>query len=127
MYRLLYSDTLSVLCPAPLQTYVVKLAKSSGVTGTDEGEKRLLLLESGVRFHTTKFSRDKSDTPSGFTLKLRKHIRTRRLEDVQQRGIDRVSGRPCVGGFSEWVTRYPALCWGIGRESSKHSVVGLTQ
>lgn len=35
--------------------------------------------------------RDKSVTPSGFTLKLRKHIRTRRLEDVRQLGIDRVT------------------------------------
>lgn len=34
--------------------------------------------------------RDKSNTPSGFTLKLRKHIRTRRLEDVRQLGYDRV-------------------------------------
>lgn len=36
------------------------------------------------------FFRDKSNTPSGFTLKLRKHIRTRRLEDVRQLGYDRV-------------------------------------
>lgn len=36
------------------------------------------------------FHRDKSNTPSGFTLKLRKHIRTRRLEDVRQLGYDRV-------------------------------------
>lgn len=35
--------------------------------------------------------RDKSTTPSGFTLKLRKHIRTRRLEDVRQLGYDRVT------------------------------------
>lgn len=35
-------------------------------------------------------NRDKSNTPSGFTLKLRKHIRTRRLEDVRQLGYDRV-------------------------------------
>lgn len=34
--------------------------------------------------------RDKKNTPSGFTLKLRKHIRTRRLEDVRQLGYDRV-------------------------------------
>jgi hypothetical protein len=34
--------------------------------------------------------RDKSDTPSNFTLKLRKHIRTRRLEDVRQLGVDRI-------------------------------------
>lgn len=34
--------------------------------------------------------KDKSDTPSNFTLKLRKHIRTRRLEDVRQLGVDRI-------------------------------------
>lgn len=36
------------------------------------------------------FLRDKSDSPSNFTLKLRKHLRTRRLEDVRQLGIDRM-------------------------------------
>ena len=36
------------------------------------------------------FRKDKSDTPSNFTLKLRKHVRTRRLEDVRQLGVDRV-------------------------------------
>ncbi|RVW71611.1 E3 ubiquitin-protein ligase UPL6 [Vitis vinifera] len=55
-----------------------------------ESEKVLLLMESGVRLHTTAYVRDKSMTPSGFTLKLRKHIRTRRLEDVRQLGYDRV-------------------------------------
>ncbi|GJP46211.1 hypothetical protein CLOM_g5521 [Closterium sp. NIES-68] len=72
------------------KTYVVKLARSSGVSESGESEKVLLLLESGMRFHTTNFARDKSVTPSGFTLKLRKHIRTRRLEDISQIGIDRV-------------------------------------
>ena len=33
---------------------------------------------------------DKPDAPSNFTLKLRKHLRTRRLEDVRQLGVDRV-------------------------------------
>lgn len=33
---------------------------------------------------------DRSDVPSNFTLKLRKHIRTRRLEAVRQLGVDRV-------------------------------------
>jgi hypothetical protein len=33
---------------------------------------------------------DKSDIPSNFTLKLRKHIRGRRLEAVRQLGVDRV-------------------------------------
>lgn len=63
---------------------------SSGVTESGESEKILLLMESGVRLHTTEYVRDKSTTPSGFTLKLRKHIRTRRLEDVRQLGYDRI-------------------------------------
>ncbi|GFZ09109.1 zinc knuckle (CCHC-type) family protein [Actinidia rufa] len=63
---------------------------SSGVTESGESEKVLLLMESGVRLHTTAYVRDKSNTPSGFTLKLRKHIRTRRLEDVRQLGYDRI-------------------------------------
>uniref|UniRef100_A0A0C3U817 NFACT RNA-binding domain-containing protein n=2 Tax=Geminigeraceae TaxID=589343 RepID=A0A0C3U817_GUITC len=54
------------------------------------GEKCLVLLESGIRFHTTEFMRDKSNMPSGFTLKLRKHIRMKRIEEVKQLGVDRV-------------------------------------
>ncbi|XP_010273525.1 PREDICTED: nuclear export mediator factor NEMF isoform X2 [Nelumbo nucifera] len=72
------------------KTYIFKLMKSSGVTESGESEKVLLLMESGVRLHTTAYVRDKSTTPSGFTLKLRKHIRTRRLEDVRQLGYDRI-------------------------------------
>ncbi|XP_075104545.1 uncharacterized protein LOC107781168 [Nicotiana tabacum] len=72
------------------KTYVFKLMNSSGVTESGESEKVLLLMESGVRLHTTDYLRDKSNTPSGFTLKLRKHIRTRRLEDVRQLGYDRI-------------------------------------
>lgn len=72
------------------KTYVFKLMNSSGVTESGESEKVLLLLESGVRLHTTVYMRDKSNTPSGFTLKLRRHIRTRRLEDVRQLGYDRI-------------------------------------
>jgi hypothetical protein len=78
-----------------LQTYVIKLARSGGVTGSGESEKELLLLESGVRLHTTQFARDKSNTPSGITLKIRKHIRTRRLEDIRQLGVDRVRLNIC--------------------------------
>lgn len=72
------------------KTYVFKLMNSSGITESGETEKVLLLMESGVRLHTTAYLRDKSNTPSGFTLKLRKHIRTRRLEDVRQLGYDRI-------------------------------------
>ncbi|RHN73006.1 putative transcription factor interactor and regulator CCHC(Zn) family [Medicago truncatula] len=72
------------------KTYVFKLMNSSGMTESGESEKVLLLMESGARLHTTVYMRDKSNTPSGFTLKLRKHIRTRRLEDVRQLGYDRI-------------------------------------
>ena len=33
---------------------------------------------------------EKTDQPSNFTLKLRKHLRTRRLDDVRQLGLDRL-------------------------------------
>ena len=34
--------------------------------------------------------KEKADTPSNFTLKLRKHLRTRRLDEVKQLGVARV-------------------------------------
>jgi hypothetical protein len=49
---------------------VLKLARSG-----EDGDKVLLLVESGVRFHTIAAMPPKADTPSNFTLKLRKHIR----------------------------------------------------
>ena len=52
-------------------------------------EKTILLLESGVRFHLTTYTRDLPDMPSPFTMKLRKHLRTKRLEDIRQLGNDR--------------------------------------
>ncbi|KAK9797102.1 hypothetical protein WJX73_010610 [Symbiochloris irregularis] len=67
------------------KTYLLKLARSG-----EEGEKVFLLMESGLRFHSTKVLRDKSNAPSNFTLKLRKHLRTRRLDDVRQLGVDRL-------------------------------------
>ncbi|KAK3248454.1 hypothetical protein CYMTET_42082 [Cymbomonas tetramitiformis] len=70
------------------KTYLIKLSRSGGETG--ESQKVLLLLESAVRFHSTQFARDKSSMPSNFTVKLRKHLRSRRLESVQQLGLDRV-------------------------------------
>jgi predicted ribosome quality control (RQC) complex YloA/Tae2 family protein len=52
--------------------------------------KHFLLLESGVRLHTTQYSRDKEKTPSGFAAKLRKHLKLSRLENITQVGADRV-------------------------------------
>lgn len=67
------------------KTYVLKLAKSG-----EDGEKAFLLLESGSRFHMTQALQNKNDIPSNFTLKIRKHIRGKRLEHVRQLGVDRV-------------------------------------
>lgn len=64
------------------RTYLLKLAKPE--------HKAFLLIESGTRIHTTDFTRDKSDIPSVFSLKLRKHLRTKRLENIQQLGMDRI-------------------------------------
>jgi predicted ribosome quality control (RQC) complex YloA/Tae2 family protein len=64
--------------------YLLKFAVPGNST------KVTLLLESGIRFHTTKYSRDLPELPSAFAMKLRKYIRTKRLEDVRQIGVDRV-------------------------------------
>jgi predicted ribosome quality control (RQC) complex YloA/Tae2 family protein len=56
-----------------------------------QGEKKVyVLFESGVRLHITNFSREKPKVPSQFTLKLRKHVRSWRLEGVEQIGTDRI-------------------------------------
>ncbi|KAJ2123126.1 hypothetical protein IW147_002819 [Coemansia sp. RSA 720] len=52
--------------------------------------KELVIVESGIRIHTTDYTRDKSITPSSFCMKLRKHLKARRLTGVRQLGMDRV-------------------------------------
>ena len=56
----------------------------------DAAGKTLLLLESGIRFHTTQFMRDKNEMPSGVCMKFRQHLRGRRLAEVRQLGADRI-------------------------------------
>lgn len=53
-------------------------------------DKQILLIESGVRVHTTRYARDKPTIPGGFAMKLRKHLRGRRLSSLEQVGVDRV-------------------------------------
>jgi len=65
------------------RTYLIKL------TGT-EGAKAMILIESGNRIHSTEYDWPKNPTPSGFTMKLRKHLRNRRLESVRMLGMDRI-------------------------------------
>ncbi|KAF9915988.1 hypothetical protein BX616_004907 [Lobosporangium transversale] len=64
------------------RTYLFKFSRPD--------RKEMLLIESGIRMHTTLFVRDKSITPSGFCIKIRKHLRTRRLTGVKQLGSDRI-------------------------------------
>eukprot|EP00940_MAST-03C_sp_MAST-3C-sp2_P001535 g1535.t1 len=49
-----------------------------------------LLVESGVRMHATRFVRDKDTFPLPFAMKLRKHLKSRRVTGIRQVGIDRV-------------------------------------
>nr|CAG8603364.1 1629_t:CDS:10 [Entrophospora candida] len=64
------------------KTYLLKFSKPD--------RKELLLIESGIRIHTTQFSRDKSNAPSMFCLRIRKYLKSRRLTDVRQLGVDRI-------------------------------------
>ena len=52
--------------------------------------KGMILLESGNRIHSTEFDWPKNMTPSGFAMKMRKHLKGRRLEKVEQLGVDRI-------------------------------------
>ncbi|CAH8454677.1 unnamed protein product [Schistosoma turkestanicum] len=66
------------------KTYLLKLAS------TKSDDKAILLLESGSRLHLTDFDWPKNVIPSGFSMKLRKHIRNKKIVDIYQIGADRV-------------------------------------
>lgn len=87
------------------RTYLFKLSRTGDASDLDPGagSKTFLLLESGTRFHTTTLLRDKGATPSNIALKLRLHLRTRRLVDVRQLGSDRV----VVFTFGAWTSALP--------------------
>lgn len=55
-------------------TYMFKLDKQSG-----EAMNMMLMLESGIRFHTTMEAYENPGMPSMFCAKLRKHLRGLRL------------------------------------------------
>lgn len=74
--------------------FILKLAKPDS--------KAFLLLEPGIRLHTTNFAREKPPAPSPFVSKLRKFLRTRRLVKVQQLGIDRVVDLLFTAGEEEY-------------------------
>ncbi|CAM9584233.1 unnamed protein product [Lampetra planeri] len=64
------------------RTYLVRLQRPDA--------KAVLLIESGTRLHTTEFEWPKNNMPSGFSMKCRKHLKSRRLVSVEQLGTDRV-------------------------------------
>ncbi|XP_014480395.1 PREDICTED: nuclear export mediator factor NEMF homolog [Dinoponera quadriceps] len=64
------------------RTYLIRFQRSE--------EKCVLLLESGNRIHTTGFEWPKNIAPSGFSMKMRKHLKNKRLESLVQVGTDRI-------------------------------------
>ncbi|RHZ69460.1 hypothetical protein Glove_283g31 [Diversispora epigaea] len=75
------------------KTYLFKFSKPD--------RKEYLLIESGIRIHSTQFSRDKSSTPSAFCSKIRKYIKTRRLTNIKQLGVDRIIDFEFAGSTEE--------------------------
>ncbi|XP_069883706.1 ribosome quality control complex subunit NEMF [Dipodomys merriami] len=64
------------------KTYLIRLQKPDF--------KATLLLESGIRIHTTEFEWPKNMMPSSFAMKCRKHLKSRRLVCAKQLGVDRI-------------------------------------
>ncbi|KAL8598247.1 hypothetical protein ACOMHN_035197 [Nucella lapillus] len=64
------------------KTYLIRVARPD--------EKAVLLLESGIRLHSTDFDWPKNPAPSGFSMKMRKHLKGRRFEKIEQLGVDRI-------------------------------------
>lgn len=81
------------------KTYLFKLNKSLIQMKSDSdpineeeenANKMFFIIESGLRMHTTDYDWPKSHTPNGFALKLRKHLKNKRIESINQIGIDRL-------------------------------------
>ena len=79
-----------------MQTLMLKVARSG-----DDGEKVLVIMESGVRFHATQYMREKSMLPASLCVKLRKHLRGKRIAEVAQLGVDRIVAFTFGGGEGE--------------------------
>jgi predicted ribosome quality control (RQC) complex YloA/Tae2 family protein len=79
------------------KTYLIRFQRSE--------EKAVLIFESGTRIHLTNYEWPKQPAPSGFSMKLRKHIRNKRLESLTQLGVDRIvdmqfgTGEVCIPFF----------------------------
>ena len=67
-----------------------KQSAKESYLATGPAAKAFLLIESGVRLHLTDYAREKTNSPNAFTMKLRKHLRSRKLMKISQLGTDRV-------------------------------------
>ena len=72
------------------KTYLFKFTKTAVQSKSEESVKEMLLIESGIRIHSTEYEWPKNNNPNGFTMKLRKHLKNKRLESITQLGVDRV-------------------------------------
>lgn len=88
-YHLLFRRTHRLIGLRVNQVYDID-NKTYLIRFQERDTKIVLLLESGNRFHTTAFEWPKSMTPNGFTMKLRKHLKNKRLEKFVQLGTDRI-------------------------------------
>uniref|UniRef100_A0A060TCW5 Ribosome quality control complex subunit 2 n=1 Tax=Blastobotrys adeninivorans TaxID=409370 RepID=A0A060TCW5_BLAAD len=52
--------------------------------------KKLVMVDPGFRIHVTEFSRSTAPSPSSFVTKLRKHLKTRRLNQIRLAPLNRV-------------------------------------
>ena len=74
------------------KTYLLKLQRLNSASFPSNqiqicfrpDEKAFILFESGIRIHVTTYDWPKGIIPSGFSMKFRKHIRSRRLTAVSQ-------------------------------------------
>uniref|UniRef100_A0A0N5AWI4 NFACT-R_1 domain-containing protein n=1 Tax=Syphacia muris TaxID=451379 RepID=A0A0N5AWI4_9BILA len=64
------------------KAYLIKFQRPS--------KKTSIIFESGMKIHVTNIDWQKAKIPSSFSMKLRKHIKQKRLAHVQQLGIDRI-------------------------------------
>ncbi|KAL0145622.1 fibronectin-binding protein A N-terminus-domain-containing protein [Mucor lusitanicus] len=99
------------------KTFLFKFAKPD--------DKELVLVESGIRIHTTQFSRDKSVTPTPFCAKADQpdfsfvsiFVR-RRVTNVRQLGVDRIVDFEFAGG--ENGIGYHIICEFYSSQSGQH-------
>ncbi|VDN00887.1 unnamed protein product [Thelazia callipaeda] len=64
------------------KTYLIRIQNAD--------DKCFIMFESGCKIYKTTFDWRKAQFPSSFSMKLRKHIRQKRLQSVNQLGIDRI-------------------------------------